>query len=289
VSRFASSRSRSRLQYFVAVVWLALTVSLASWWMAVGLGRYAAPGMDVRRMFLWEGATFIGLLVGGGLAILLAIRREHQRRRALEMFFMSFTHDLKTSLASVQLQAESLHEDWPGALPRTTLDRLMQDLVRLQIQLENSLFVAQPDGRLLKERINVRSVFARLAEEWPALEVRVAGDAHVIADARAFDAVARNLLQNSVIHGGARVVTIEVLTRDALVRLRVVDDGKGVPVEVIPRLGEPFGQRGTTSGSGVGLFVCGQLVARMQGALRFGRSTRDGEGLMVELDLPVAR
>ena len=47
------------------------------------------------------------------LAILLAIRREHRRRQALETFFMSFTHDLKTSLASVQLQAEGLREDWP--------------------------------------------------------------------------------------------------------------------------------------------------------------------------------
>jgi hypothetical protein len=32
-------------------------------------------------------------------------------RREVEAFFMAFTHDLKTALASLQLQAESLQGD----------------------------------------------------------------------------------------------------------------------------------------------------------------------------------
>lgn len=276
----------SRFHYLIAVCWLAATVSLASWWMAIGLSL-SSP--DMHRMFVWEGAAFICLLVAGGLTIVLAIRREHLRRQALETFFMSFTHDLKTSLARLQLEADGLREDWPEAAASTALDRLLHDIVRLQIQLENSLFVAQPDGRLLSERIDVRTAVARLALDWPDLVVEVRGDAELVADARGFDAVMRNLLQNAVVHGGAQHVTILVERQDrGTVRLTVTDDGRGVPAEVLTTLGQPFARAGDTGGTGIGLFVCARLVSRMQGALQFLTSTA-GRGLTVRLDFPGSR
>jgi signal transduction histidine kinase len=288
-----------RVSYLVAIAWVALTVSLASWWLAVGLNLTrqvsngpppAETGDSLRRMFIWEGAVFIGLLLAGGIAMVLAIRREHQRRRALETFFMAFTHDLKTAIASVQLQAEGLLEDWPDRAPRAPLERLAGDTVRLQIQLENSLFVAQPDGRLLAERIDVGEAIARLARDWPQLDVRLTGRAAVRADARGFDTIVRNLLQNAVVHGGARHVDITLAGADTeRVRIRVSDDGRGVSLSIVPRLGQPFTRSGPSSGSGVGLFVCRQLAARMGGALRFPRDTGAGPGLTVDLELPGAR
>ena len=280
------TRSRDRLHYLTAVTWLVLTVSLAAWWMYIGL---SAMSERLHRMFLWEGAAFIALLVAGGVAIIFAIRREHRRRAALETFFLSFTHDLKTSLASVQLQAERLLEDWPEDVSRVPLDRLLHDTVRLQIQLENSLFVAQPDGRLLTERVHASAAIERLAQDWPGLAVDVRGDAWVIADARGFDAVLRNLFQNAAVHGGARHVTVDVEAQpNHVVRLTVSDDGRGVAAEAFETLGTPFSRSGPTSGSGIGLFVSRQIVDRMNGAMRFVRPDARQGGLTVVLDLPGA-
>jgi signal transduction histidine kinase len=278
---------RHRLHYTVAIAWLVATVSLASWWLAIGL---SLPDR-MHRMFVWEGAAFIGLLVAGGVAIVRAIRREHLRRQALETFFMSFTHDLKTSLASVGLQAENLREDWPVAANRAPLDRLLHDLVRLQIQLENSLFVAQPDGRLLREPIATGPAIARLAEDWPELTVNIRGSANVVADARAFDAVVRNVLQNAVVHGGAHCVevTVEPAASGDRVRVTIADDGRGVEPEIFAGLGQPFARGSRTSGTGVGLFVCSQLTTRMNGILRFLRGESAGRGLTVVLELPGRR
>jgi hypothetical protein len=276
-------RTSSNLPYVMAVIWLVFTVSLASWWLSVGLTL-----TNRHRMFMWEGATFIVMLVAGGVAILLTIRREHRRRQTVETFFMSFTHDLKTSLSSVQLQAEGLREDWPEAATREPLDRLLQDTVRLQIQLENSLFVAQPDGRLLRERIAVGPAIARLAQDWPELTVTTTGSAQVLADARGFDVVVRNLLQNSVVHGGASRVNVAIDRGEGhRVRIALTDDGRGVPSAHIGRLGQPFTRAGETSGTGVGLFVCERLVSRMGGRLSY-RPAGEGGGLTVTVDLPEA-
>ena len=278
-----TARSASNLPYVMAVTWLVFTVSLASWWLSVGLTL-----TNRHRMFMWEGATFIVMLVAGGVAIVLAIRREHRRRQAVETFFMSFTHDLKTSLSSVQLQAEGLREDWPEAAPREPLDRLLQDTVRLQIQLENSLFVAQPDGRLLRERVEIAPAIARLAQDWPELTVTTTGEGQALADARAFEAVIRNVLQNSVVHGEASRVDARIARIEGQrVRIVLTDDGRGVPADQLGRLGQPFTRAGETSGTGVGLFVCGQLVSRMGGRMSY-QSPANGRGLGVTVELPEA-
>jgi len=119
----------------------------------------------------------------------------------------------------------------------------------------------------------------------------VRGAAHVIADARAFDAVVRNVLQNAVVHGGAHTVDVHVEPGDHRdrVRLTLVDDGRGVEPEVFESLGRPFARGNHTSGSGVGLFVCSQLTLRMNGVLRFLNQPADGRGFGVVLELPGTR
>jgi signal transduction histidine kinase len=276
-------RSRARLHYVLAAIWLIYSLSLAAWWLIVGL-----TVAERRSMFLLEGSTFIAVLMAGGIALIVAIRREERRRQSLETFFMAFTHDLKTSLASVQLQAEGVREDWPAGTDTRALDRLLGDAVRLQIQLENSLFVAQPDGRLLAERVDLADVVRRLAHDWPDLEVIVEGSAVALADARAFETIGRNVLQNAVIHGEATRVTAAIeRSVPGRVRLVVTDNGRGVAERALADLGQPFARPGETSGTGVGLYVSRELAQRMRGSLAFSLAT-NGRGFAVTIDLPEA-
>ncbi len=288
-----------RWPYAIAVVWLALTVSLAVWWLVLGLrlarrtpalvGPESLPAPAVQRMLISEGSVFVGLLVIGGVALLVGIHREHKRRRAVETFFMAFTHDLKTALARVQLQAEALHEDWPEAAGSRHLDRLTRDVTQLQLQPENSLHVAQPNGAVFLEQVDVREAVDRLALDFPSLVIAVHGDANIRADARGFDAVLRNLLQNASIHGGATSVAVRVRPDSTgMIRVVVTDNGRGVPAPAIRALGQPFVRHGATGGTGVGLFVSRTLMNSMHGRLTFDPPAA-GSGFTVVLEFPEAR
>ena len=293
-----NQHSRSRVHILGAVVWVLLTVSLASWWMVFGLEQarelralgdpQAARLERVQRMLVWEGISFIGLLVAGGAALVVSVRREQTRQRAVEAFFMAFTHDLKTALASLQLQAESLSEDLPEAAANPNMARLLKDTLRLGVQLENSLYFAQPEGHLLVEPVSIARFIERTAADWPDLRVQVEGDETVLADARALESVWRNLLQNAVIHGGATTVKVRIAPgADGRATITAVDNGRGAPPRVVQMLGAPFARPAATSGTGVGLFVSQQLARRMNGELRFGAGT--GAGFTAVLELPVAR
>jgi signal transduction histidine kinase len=285
---------RIRIHYAAAVLWLALTLSLATWWLIFGLqqaGRTRAlGGADgqhleyVQPMLLWEGTFLITLVAGGGIALVIAIRREQIRQTAVQTFFMSFTHDLKTALASLQLQAESLREDLPEASSNPNLKRLLMDARRLQLQLENSLYFAEPDGDLLLEPVDLPGLVTRIAGDWPEMAVTVDGGGLALADRRALESVVRNVLQNAAVHGGAQSVAIHIRQGShGRVSATVTDDGRGAPPGKMSRLGQPFARVAATSGSGVGLHVCRQLMKRMRGDLQFGSEGARGFTVVLQL------
>lgn len=290
------SRSRDTLRYALSLAWIVFTVSLAAWWLVFGLsqarelqraGGEAARLGHVQRMLVWEGSVLIALLLLGGFALIVAIGRERGRRREVQDFFTAFTHDLKTALASLRLQAESLQEDLPEASGSAHLTRLLKDAVRLELQLENSLYFAQPDGRLHVENVDVSALAARVAVDWPELAVQIEPGMHVRGDERALHSVLRNLIQNAALHGDARAIRITAERRSGRVTMRLADDGRGAPAGIVKALHAPFQRLSETSGTGVGLYTSRQLLRRMDGELRIDPAP--ARGCALAIDLPEAR
>jgi signal transduction histidine kinase len=283
-------------QYIAALSWLLFTVALAVWWLIFGLSQAqhlgaleggAAQLGRVTRMLVLEGVILVTMLVAGGVALLIGIRFEQRRRRDMRAFYTAFTHDLKTSMASLILQAEALSEDLPEAAGNPNLQRLMKDAVRLRLQLENALFLTESDAAVLIETIHVRAMIDALRDDWPELRIEMSGDDRVRADRRAFESVLRNLLQNAVVHGRATAVRIDVRRLPTgAVEIVVADNGGGARTDVAIALDRPFTRTAPTSGSGVGLYVCRGLLRQMHGQILL--PAKESGGFTVSLQLPGA-
>ncbi len=101
-----------------------------------------------------------------------------------------------------------------------------------------------------------------------------------------------NLIQNAVLHGfdgrdhGTVRIDAERVTDDEVV-LRVTDDGKGVPAELLGRIFEPFMTTGAArGGTGLGLHISYNAVVNVLGGSLTVQSVQ-GEGSCFELRLPV--
>src|SRR5881392_1441158 len=171
-------RKRSRITIALVALWVFFTVTLAGWWLILGLRQLdiinqsnleGATQLNRHyQMLMWEGGILIASLIGGGVALYYYARREHKRHAQVEEFFAAFTHDAKTALASLRLQAESLQEDYAGTGPNPLLDRLLRDTLRLQLQLENSLFLVNlTRGKFFLEAISLSSSIDNLRRHWP--------------------------------------------------------------------------------------------------------------------------
>src|SRR5881392_4482524 len=180
-------RRRNWIVIALVGLWVAFTVTLAAWWLIFGLRQLdlinqsnLEGAVQLHRhyqMLMWEGGILIASLIGGGVALYYYARREHKRHAQVEEFFAAFTHDAKTALASLRLQAESLREDLASGEPNPLLDRLLGDTLRLQLQLENSLFLVNlPRGKFFLQPIRLSDRIEPLRLHWPSVTITQSGD-----------------------------------------------------------------------------------------------------------------
>jgi two-component system sensor histidine kinase VicK len=101
-----------------------------------------------------------------------------------------------------------------------------------------------------------------------------------------------NLVDNAVKYspdGG--IVALRIETNGSTVRFVVADEGIGIPAAEQPRVFEKFyrldpNQTRGVGGTGLGLYICRELVRRMNG--RIWVDSEEGEGSTFYVELPVA-
>lgn len=288
--------TRAKLKISLAVAWLVFTTSMTVWWMYFALNLISqfefAEGRH-KTMLLWEGATLIALLLIGGSTLIYFVLQEKRQSQSLRIFFSGFTHDIKNRIAGIKLQTEILRLDNNNEKLKTLIDRLITDTSRLQVQVENSLYVGgSQDNQTYFENLNLKNLLGLLQDSWPQIQIHLKGEPILRTDRRAFEGIVTNILHNAISHGQATqlVVQAEKLSAEKL-RLTFVDNGQGFSGDT-KRLGEIFYRHSPASGSGLGLYTCAQSAKRMQGELAFidSKEVQVKEflqpGFAVRMDLP---
>ncbi|MGE3760498.1 MAG: sensor histidine kinase, partial [Pseudobdellovibrionaceae bacterium] len=167
-----------------------------------------------------------------------------------------------------RLQAEALKDELHD-VNSPILGRLIGDTVRLQVQLENSLFFASQDNlQLFLEPVRIAPIVERMREQWPNLTISLNQDARVKADERAMRSILGNLVQNAYVHGKAGAIQIQVEESGPDILISVHDNGQGFDGDPLT-LGQLFFRPKKSSGSGLGLYICKLLVRRMEGEISF--------------------
>jgi signal transduction histidine kinase len=265
---------KSHLKTVLAIIWFAFTFALVSWWWVFFLLQL--DGARQHRMIAWEGSILLGSILIGGISLIVFTFRDKQRHDRLRFFFSTFSHDIKTSIARLRLQAEVLEEDLQGNSP-PVMKRLISDIQRLDLQLENSLLLANLEvSPLLHEEMSLSQLMGNLRSEFADLSVELERDAKISGDRRALMSVVRNLLQNSVLHGKATTVRIRVRALNSS-RLEVIfeDDGLGFKGET-NKLGSELLNSKDSRGNGIGLLITKRLMEKMRGDIKFESTENAG-------------
>jgi signal transduction histidine kinase len=120
--------------------------------------------------------------------------------------------------------------------------------------------------------------------EAPELPIAVTGDRDRLGQ------VLDNLLGNAIKYSPADgQILVQVARGDREVVLRVIDQGPGIPADVLPHLFERFFRGPNTAGDpglGLGLYITRMLVEAHGG--RVSATSRAGEGSTFTIVLPLA-
>lgn len=214
-----------------------------------------------------------------------------QRR---EDFVGAFTHELKTPMTSIIGYADMLHtmqtdpdEQREAAAAIVHEGRRLEALSRKLLALlglnEEGVELTAVPLPALWPRLHAACPDVTLRT--PAAAPTVRGDADLLLD------LLCNLVQNAAKASapGAPVLVLCAQAGDA-VTLTVADRGCGIPLELIPRVTEPFymvdkSRARRQGGSGLGLALCQRIAAAHGSALRI--ESEPGRGTRVSVTLPV--
>jgi len=203
-------------------------------------------------------------------------------------------HEIKNPLTPVRLGIQHLLRVWqnePEHFDRVlgdTAQRILSEIDRLDAIARGFARFGAPGAEVVPlEAVHLMSVardvvsLYQLGDHAGAVSVEGPADGTPVQARRdEVREVLLNVLENARDAGAAR---IQVLIEEGGRRLRVRDDGRGIPEDVLPRVFEPAFST-TSSGSGLGLAIAKRLVEAWGATI--GIESRPGTGTTVTVTFP---
>ncbi len=251
-------------------------------------------------MVLGEGAVFVFILLLGFWAVRRSISKELMVAEQQKNFLLSITHELKSPLAAIKLQLQTLHS---RKLPQEKIIQLyvraLGDTSRLENLVENLLLVNKVESGglpLNQEKVNLSSFVRKQIEatypkqlEEKQLTLVVDSEIESNIDKMAFHSIIINLVDNSLKYGGGGNVNVKLsLADDNQIEFFVSDNGEGIPNNEKKKVFERFYRRGSedvrqTKGTGIGLYLVKLLVEKHGGSIIIEDNKPTGARFVVRL------
>jgi PAS domain S-box-containing protein len=238
-------------------------------------------------------------------------QRTEELVKALEVkerFLNNMDHEIRTPLQGIFGLLDALDDDkiWnttPDSEKRSIFKTVLESRDRCMNVLSNLLDLSQlQKGReIIKlEFHDLKHVIASCVQEFQNLtssitmDVEINVNTYLYCDDWRIGQVIRNLIANSIKHGGKDKPIQILLTQHRendceYLKIAVEDEGVGIPEDQLEEIFDPFTESSRTrrksGGTGIGLAVCKELIAAHKGRM-WAENNASGVGSTIFLILP---
>ncbi|VWX51286.1 HAMP domain-containing sensor histidine kinase [Novosphingobium sp. 9U] len=207
-----------------------------------------------------------------------------KRSRYLRDFAASVSHEFKTPLAAMAGAIELLQDHGETMAPAdrgrflanmaVDAERLSRLVRRLMELARADVLVGEADATADAGKVLASVTDAFSGETFPVLHYPAETPLMVAIDAGALEAVLSTLAENAR-QAGATRLDIAVAVEGEMVRIDLVDDGRGVPAGDVTRIFDPFfTSKREQGGTGLGLAIARSLLDAYRGELLLVPSER---------------
>jgi signal transduction histidine kinase len=287
---------------------------LPAWGALISHVELVRPGAAARQITLpltvadcerWVAVS--GVDFGQGTVYALRdMTEEYVLEKTRSDFVATASHELRTPLAAVYGAVRTLRRD-DVVLDEDDraqfLEMIESEATRLATIVDQILLTSQLDAGAVEvhsDECDPAEIAAGVVEsaamhapEDISLAVSANGSPRVMGDESKLRQVLANLVDNAVKYspdGG--LVEVRLSCDNGHCLIAVADEGLGIPTDELERIFEKFyrldpEQTHGVGGSGLGLYICRELVERMSGSLTV--ASEPGHGSTFTVELPVRR
>jgi nitrogen fixation/metabolism regulation signal transduction histidine kinase len=257
-----------------------------------------ANGMP--QVLLLRGSRLPEASGGGDVVVFDDVTRliAAQRSAAWGEVARRLAHEIKNPLTPIQLSAERLQFKLSGKLVGSDSEMLargtqmiinqVQAMKRMVDDFRDYARLPVPEVAPLDLNALIGEVLGLYESSSAVIEIRLAKDLpKILGDATQLRQVIHNLLRNSEdALEGRDDMRITVVTELAgmTARLLIADNGPGFPVELLPRIFEPYVTT-KARGTGLGLPIVKKIVEEHQGSIEISNAPAGGARIDIRLPL----
>jgi len=252
------------------------------------------------KQYIGEGSTFLLVIIIGAAVVYTSFRRSIRLSRQQNNFMLSVTHELKSPIAAMKLNLQTMAKHQLDEEKRTLLtNRCISESNRLNDLCNNMLLASQIEGRQYKpakEKFNftelVEDCLADYAHSYPdRFLVGDLGNYNLTGDKTLIQMAVNNLLENAVKYTPAnKPVSVTMTEKNGHAMLSVADSGQGIPDDEKSKIFNKFYRVGNeetrkSKGTGLGLYLTSKIVKQHKGKI----AVKDNEpnGSVFELCFPI--
>ncbi len=249
------------------------------------LGGDAPQVMDApraMRMIVGEGVVFLVIVLVVLYLTLRAIRRDLALARSQRNFLLAVTHELRSPIAAIKLQLQTLaRPGLDGDVREELRMQAIRETDRLAMLTEKVLRTTRSEERgqeLVLERLDIMAFLRDVLEVVtpqvaPGHTVLIEGPerCEVVTDPDRIRTILENLVENAAKYTPVgTTITVEVVGRREGWRLLVHDEGPGVEEGERERIFERFYRSGNEEtrlarGTGLGLYIVKRTARELGG------------------------
>ena len=260
---------------------------------------------------VYEDAHISLAVVVGNLVAALLFRKLHEKTREQlsvlqqkvqlqDDFVATISHELRTPLGFIKGYSTTLlraDTTWDEETKQEFLTIIDEEADRLAELIDNILESAKLQSRSVQLNVQplrldalIRDVVLRVRTRHKSLEVElhlepvppIQGDNVRIT--QVFD----NLFSNAVKYASGSKITVMIKENKGSLLVTFSDRGPGIPKAYLPYIFERFyrvpGER-TSKGSGLGLYICNQIIMAHHGKIWVESELRKGTTFYIELPI----
>jgi heavy metal sensor kinase len=231
------------------------------------------------------------------------LQRLEQAFNSQQQFIADASHELKTPITILRSQWEklSIQQELSHEL-RVKIQSDIEELVRLSNLINNLLFLATPDNKLVADQlpeINLSDLVYSFYEDIQVLaesksqqiHIKITDDIIIIGDKVRIYQLFLNLADNSFKYTPDNgEIEIDLINEDNQAVFSIADNGIGIPKEHLPHVFERFyrvdkSRSRHSGGNGLGLAVCKTIVEAHKGTITITSNPFQGTKVVVKLPL----
>ena len=219
-----------------------------------------------------------------------------QLNRDLDHFVYSASHDLRAPALAIEGIVEELESEYNDLEKKQKDLQLIRQVVRRIDDTITDIINYSKNSRLpvSYEAIDLQLIAQEIFDSMKHLKkhpinfsVKIEAASTLKSDRLRVHSLLRNLISNAIKFSANRpegsCINIEGAVTNNKCQLRINDNGEGIPQEFKDHVFDMFFRGTTTSyGSGLGLYICHEIMRKLGGSIQFESEQNKGTTFIIE-------